>query len=207
MSEASRKPRTRILLIAVIALLAVAGVAFGSWMYLSNEESTDDAQVDGHINPVNAKIGGTVVAVHMEENQPVEAGSVLVELDARDYQNAVARAEADLADAQANYEAARAGVPVVSAEAGSRVSSTRAQVAQAQAGVESAQKELDAARSRINSARARLMEAQANYAKASRDLERMKRLVAKDESLNSSMTARLRLPIPLGRLWAPPRPR
>ena len=71
---------------------------------LSPREGTDDAQVSGHVSPVATRVGGTVQAIKVQDNQSVKAGTVLVELDPRDYQLAVARAEADLA-------AAEAGVP------------------------------------------------------------------------------------------------
>src|SRR5436853_6469818 len=104
--------RAKWLLIPVVLILIVAGYA--GWQYLSKWESTDDAQVDGHIHPVNAKVGGTVMSVSVKENQHVDAGTVIVQLDPRDYEIAVARAQADLAEAQAGLVAAQAGVPVAS---------------------------------------------------------------------------------------------
>src|ERR1041385_4003947 len=100
MTESARKPRSRVFIILAIAALVLAVVAFGAWSHFSGRESTDDAQVDGHINPVNAKIGGIIKAVNVKENQTVKAGDVLVEIDTRDYEIALTRAEADLADAQ-----------------------------------------------------------------------------------------------------------
>src|SRR5438105_14642010 len=108
--------RVRWLLIPVALILIVA--AYAGWQYLAQWESTDDAQIDGHIHPVNAKVAGTVISANVQENQHVEAGTVLVQLDSRDYEVAVARAEADLAQAQAGGIAARAGVPVASRTAG-----------------------------------------------------------------------------------------
>ena len=75
--------RAKWLLIPVGLMLVVAGYA--GWQYLSHWESTDDAQIDGHIHPVNAKVGGTVVSVNVVENQRVEAGAILAQLDSRDY--------------------------------------------------------------------------------------------------------------------------
>ena len=181
MTEAAPKARSRILVILVIAVVVLAGGAYAALRYFSGVESTDDAQVDGHINPVNAKIGGIVKAVHVKENQEVAAGDVLVEIDKRDYEVALSRAEADLADAQATYEAARTGIPVVSTETGSRMSGSQAMLMRAQGGVETAQRELDAAKARLNLAKARAEEARANYSKAVKDLDRLKPLVAKDE--------------------------
>ena len=96
--------RARWLLIPVVLVLIIA--AYAGWRYLSQWESTDDAQIEGHIHPVNAKVGGTITSVNVRDNQPVEAGTVLVQLDARDYEIAVARAKADLSEAQAGVIAA-----------------------------------------------------------------------------------------------------
>jgi membrane fusion protein (multidrug efflux system) len=180
-TENARKGRSRVFLVIAIVIILLAGGALGAWFYFSGRESTDDAQVDGHIHPVNAKIGGTVVQINVKENQHVDAGAVLVQIDTRDYEVAAARAQADLADAQAQYEAARAGLPVVSAATGSRLSSSQAAIERAQGGVESAQKDVDAAKARLNLTKARANEAQANYTKAAKDLERLKPLIAKDE--------------------------
>lgn len=171
--------RAKWLLIPVLLVLIVGG--FAAWQYLSKWESTDDAQVDGHIHPVNARVGGTVVSINVKENQHIEAGTVLAQLDARDYEIAVARAEADLAQAQATAAAARAGVPVASSAAGMQITSSEAIAERAKGGVEVANKELLAAQARLASAQARVREAQANATKTGRDLERMKQLVVKDE--------------------------
>src|ERR1051326_1323225 len=98
--------RVKWLLIPVLLILIVAG-AYAGWQYLSHWETTDDAQIDGHIHPVNAKVGGTVISVNVVENQRVEAGTILAQLDSRDYQVAEARAEAELAQAKAGVVAAR----------------------------------------------------------------------------------------------------
>ena len=89
--------------IAAGVLLVVAVAAFFGWRTLSPREGTDDAQVSGHVSPVATRVGGTVVAIKVKDNQSVKAGDVLVELDPRDYQLAVARAEADLAVAEAAF--------------------------------------------------------------------------------------------------------
>ena len=89
----------RIKIILPVVLLVLIAGGWYAWQYFSVRESTDDAQVDGHIHPVNAKVGGTVAQVLVKENQLVEAGAVLVQLDDRDFKLAVAKAEADLADA------------------------------------------------------------------------------------------------------------
>lgn len=171
--------RAKWLLIPVVLILIVAGYA--GWQYLSHWETTDDAQVDGHIHPVNAKVGGTVLSVNVVENQRVEAGTILAQLDSRDYEVAVARAEAELAQAQAGVIAARAGVPVASSAAGAQITSSEAIAERAKAGVNVAEKDVAAAEARLASAQARIREAQANAVKAARDVDRLKMLIAKDE--------------------------
>jgi membrane fusion protein (multidrug efflux system) len=171
--------RAKWLLIPVGLILIAA--AYAGWEYLSRWESTDDAQIDGHIHPVNARVAGTVMAVNVVENQRVEAGTIVAQLDSQDYEVAVARAEAELAQAQANAVGARAGIPVASSTAGAQITSSEAIAERAKGGVELAGREVQAAQARLNSAEARVREAQANAVKTSRDLERMKQLIAKDE--------------------------
>jgi membrane fusion protein, multidrug efflux system len=175
----ARPFRARWLLLPLLLILIVGGYA--AWQYFSKWESTDDAQIDGHIHPVNVKVGGTVLSVSVKDNQPVEMGTVLVQLDARDFEIAVSRAEAELADAQAAVLAARANVPIASSTAGSQITSSEAIAERAKSGVEAAEKELLATEARLNLAQARVREAQANGTKAARDLDRMKQLIAKDE--------------------------
>jgi membrane fusion protein, multidrug efflux system len=151
----------------LVGIIIVLIGAFIVWRYYSVRESTDDAQVDGHITPVSARVGGTVTSVNFDDNQQVKAGETLVQLDPKDYQVAVARAEADLADAQAGAHAAQTSIPI------SNVTTTN-QLATAQAAHIAAQREVEAAR-------ARLREAQANYNKVAKDLERMKQLISRDE--------------------------
>ena len=94
----ARQPRVR--LAAAVLVLAAAGVV--AWIVLTaGRESTDDAQVDAHVTQIAARVGGTVTRVAVDDNQLVDAGTVLVELDPRDYQVAVDKARAELADAEA----------------------------------------------------------------------------------------------------------
>ena len=167
-------------LLLPILIIVIAG-GYAAWQYFSKWESTDDAQIEGHIHPVNAKLGGTVLSVSVQENQHVESGTVLVQLDARDYEVAVSQAAAELAAAQAVVLGARAGVPIASSAAGSQIISAEAIAERAKGGVEVADKELLAAQARFRLAQARVGEAQANSTKVTRDLDRMKQLIAKDE--------------------------
>jgi membrane fusion protein (multidrug efflux system) len=117
----------------------------------------------------------------VKENQYVAAGTVLAQIDARDYEIAVARAEAELAQAQAAVVGARAGVPVATSTAGVQITSSEAIAERAKSGVDVANREFAAAQARLNASQARLREAQANATKTGRDLERMKQLISKDE--------------------------
>jgi membrane fusion protein (multidrug efflux system) len=166
------RPRTRLFII-VAALVLLVGIFF-AWRYFSSYESTDDAEVDGHVMPVSARISGYVSKVNVDDNQAVQAGAVLVEIDPRDYQVAVDQARANVADAQATAQALTINVPVTSVSTLSDVSSSEAEIANAQAGISAAQQQLDAAQ-------AQLLQAQANDVKAQNDLVRYKQLVDKQE--------------------------
>ena len=163
--------------IIVIIILAATG-----WVWAtSGKESTDDAQVEGHVTPVAARVGGTVLRVPVADNQPVEAGALLVEIDPRDYQIALARAEAELADAQAAALAASANVPITQTTAAGGVSTAQGGVEQARAGVSEAEHGIAAAQARLVTAQARQREQEANATRAARDVERLRGLLAKDE--------------------------
>ena len=170
----------RVGLIAGVVLLLVAGAIVWFWA-TSGRESTDDAQVDARVTQIASRVAGTVAKVAIDDNQLVEAGTVLIELDPRDYQVAVEKARAELADAEATALAAQSNVAITSTTAASNVTTARGGIAQAQSGVTAAEKEVEAARARLVTAQARLREAEANAAKAARDVERFRGLLAKDE--------------------------
>jgi len=167
------------ILIGVAVLIAIGA---GIWWWIAaGRESTDDAQVDAHITPIAARVGGTVLHVPVEPNQEVEAGAILVEVDKRDYDVALERARAELADAQAAATAARVGVPITSTTASSNEVTAKGGVEQADAAYLEAQQGVEVARTRLVTAQAREREAAANASKATRDVERLKPLIAKDE--------------------------
>jgi membrane fusion protein (multidrug efflux system) len=158
-------PRAKWVVAAVVLVILGLGIFF--WHYYSIRESTDDAQIDGHIDPISPRVTGTVINVLHDDNQFVQAGELLVELDPKDYEVAVDRARADLASAQANAVAANVGVPLTQTTSSSQLTA-------ADAAVKAAQREVESAKARLN-------EAQANYAKVAADLKRMEMLIAKDE--------------------------
>ncbi len=167
-----RRPRVRLFLISAAIVLLVGG--FFAWRYFSSYESTDDAQVDGHLMPLSARISGYVLRVNVDDNQYVHRGDVLVEIDPRDYQVAVDQAGAEAANAEATARSLGIDVPVTHVNTTSQISTSEADVANAQAGIAVAQQQLDAAR-------AQLVQAQANDVKAQNDLVRYKQLVEKQE--------------------------
>ncbi len=153
----------------VILLIVVLVIGAGTqvWRYYSVRQSTDDAEIDGHIEAVSARVSGSVISVNVSDNQYVDSGTVLVQLDPKDYQVALDRARAELADAEAVAAAAHSGVPITGTTTTSNISSAQAM--------------LNAARKEVDAARARLLEAQANDTKVAADLKRAQQLVTKDE--------------------------
>jgi membrane fusion protein (multidrug efflux system) len=174
----TQRPGVRLGAAAII--IAVAAVAIWLWV-TAGRESTDDAQIDAHVTQVSARVAGTIVKVSVDDNQIVDAGAVLVELDPRDYQVAADKARAELADAEAAAQAAQSNVPITSTTAAGNVATARGGIAQADSGVTAGEKEIDAARARVTTAQARQREADANATKAARDVERLRGLLAKDE--------------------------
>jgi len=158
----------------VIAIIVLLVVGFFVYRYVTSYESTDDAQVDGHVNSISARVSGHVIKLNVEDNQYVQAGTVLVEIDPADYQVAYDRAKADFEDAQAAAVAAGVNVPITSVNTTSQVSATQADVNSARAGIQVARQQFEAAK-------AQLQEAQANDVKAQNDLVRYKQLVDKQE--------------------------
>jgi len=171
-SHRDSKRRRNIVMAIVILVLLVAG--FFLWRYLSSYESTDDAQGDLHLYPVSARISGHVIAVNVGDNQWVQKGAVLVEIDPKDYETALAQAEANLASAEATAQSLHITVPITSVNSSTQLSFTGFGVEDAAAGVAAAEKELTAAHAQLEAA-------EANDIKAQDDLRRYKLLVDKRE--------------------------
>jgi membrane fusion protein (multidrug efflux system) len=155
-----------------VAVLLIGG--FFLWRYLSSYESTDDAQVDAHLSPVSARVGGYVIKVSVADNEYVKEGTVLVEIDPRDYRVAVDEARAALTRVEATAQSLDIAVPITSVDTSSRLTFSASDVANARAGIIAAEKELAAARALAE-------EAEANDAKAQQDLKRYQQLVDKEE--------------------------
>jgi membrane fusion protein, multidrug efflux system len=173
-----RSGRTQTIAGAVLLVAVAAGV----WFWVTRgRESTDDAQVDARVTQIAAKVAGTVLKVAFTDNQPVEAGTLLVEIDPRDYKVAVEKARAELADAEGMAVTAQSNVPITSTTATGGVTTADYSVEQAHGAADAAQKEVEAARARLTTTQARQREADANAAKSGRDVERLRGLLAKDE--------------------------
>jgi membrane fusion protein (multidrug efflux system) len=160
------------LILGIVLVLLIGG--FFLWRYFGSYESTDDAQVDVHIYPVSARISGYVIAVNVGDNQYVEKGYVLVEIDPRDYQVAVDKAKADLASAEATARSLNINVPITSVNTASQLSFSGSGVEDAVAGLAAAEKQLAAAQDQVQ-------QAEANDVKAQDDVKRYKQLVEKQD--------------------------
>ncbi len=159
------------------ALLLLAVVIIGAGLFVRNSlawESTDDAQVNGHIMPVSARINGYVLEVPVIEGQLVHAGDVLVTIDPKDYRIAVEQARAMFADAHASAASSRFNVPITSVITKSNLDSAETAVVNAEAGFKGAEQNFE-------SAKAVLEQAEANAAKSDADLVRYEQLVAKED--------------------------
>ena len=161
---------------------ALAITIVGLLAYYHNRISTDDAQVDGHVVPIAAKVYGTVAEILIHDNEAVKAGQVLIRIDPRDYQARVDQAKAALALAQARALAAGVGVPLTRETTDSTTAAADAQLANAQANYDKSKftYEKDST-AELAYARDNMAAAQANNDRAQADLARMKPLVEKGE--------------------------
>ncbi len=166
------KRSRKIVILVVCLVLLVAG--FFVWRYLSSYESTDDAQGDLHLYPISARISGYVVKVNPNDNQWVEKGDVLVEIDPTDYEVALAQAQANLASAEATARSLNITVPITSVNSTSQLQFTASGIEDARAALAAAEKQLAAAHQQVEAAVANDVNAQDN-------LRRYKMLVERRE--------------------------
>jgi membrane fusion protein, multidrug efflux system len=173
-------PKTKRLLFA--GGLVVLAVIVGLFLYYRNRESTDDAQVDGHITQISSKVYGRVAEVLVDDNQQVKAGQILVKLDPRDYQAALDQAKAQLALAESDARSAGIDVPRTQLSTQSGTSSADAQLAASQADRVRAETSFDQAKTAdLAWAQANVEKSKANAALAEADLGRYTPLLAKGE--------------------------
>jgi membrane fusion protein (multidrug efflux system) len=167
----AKKSRRRFLIIAVIILVVVIAGLF--YYHSTFSEDTDDAQVDGDLYQISSRISGQVIKVYVEDNQRVETGAPIADIDPRDYQVALEQAQASLASAQAAYIQADVSVPITSVTSRTTISTSGSDVLSAQAMIAQAQKQAQAAAARV-------AQAKANAVKSKLDVERYTPLVQKD---------------------------
>jgi membrane fusion protein (multidrug efflux system) len=173
-SDDNGQGRRRTLLFAsVLGILVLIGVV-GFWLYSRTYESTDDAQVDGHLSGITARVDGVIKAVHVEENQSIQAGQLVAEMDPRDYEVALEQAQAQFLKAQADLRAENPNIPITQSSSQTSISTSQSEVLNAEAGVAAAERDQAAALSR-------LQETEANNTKAQSDVGRYKSLVEKEE--------------------------
>ncbi len=169
----------RIVLALIVATAAATGYLY--WKDSQRFESTDDAQVDGQIYSISPRVAGHVIEVPVEDEQVVKAGDVLVKLDPQDFDVALEKAKADLADAEASANSSRTDVPITSTTTSSTLLSARSTKADAEAQVSAAEQQLSAAKARLETAEANVRVAIANDTRAAQDVARYNMLVEKDE--------------------------
>src|SRR5580700_3498209 len=168
----SRPSRKRWIIAGAVVVVLIGGIFL--WHYFEGFESTDDAQVDVHLYPVSARISGYVQAVHVGDNQYVQENAALVEIDPKDYQVAVAKAQANLETAEASARALNIDVPISSVDTGSQLKFTSSDIENAKAAIAAGEK-------RVTAAQARIREAEAQDLKAQDDVQRYHLLLVKDE--------------------------
>lgn len=151
------------LIVPAVVVVGLGAWGFNKWSYGRTHESTDNAQVEGHIIPIVAKVGGYVTSVNAAENAAVTAGAALVKVDDKEYTVKLAQADADLAAARAS--AGGSGVE-----------------GQALTVVRTASSQRDVGEAQVTAARAQLTKAEA-------DLARMKELAAKQIVSKSQLDA------------------
>lgn len=171
--------------ISAFAFVGLAAAATMWWLHSRGYESTDDAQVEGHLDSVSSRISGTVTFINpkVENNQFVEAGTLLLELDPRDYEAELEHARANHDTRNAEAHSAQVTIPIVDASAFSQLRAAEAEREQAAAKVSEAGADLAAALHR-------LQQDEALSARAERDRVRYQALVEKREISRSDYDAR-----------------
>jgi membrane fusion protein (multidrug efflux system) len=197
-AETARRPlykRPAVLVVAAIVLITGLIIGGHYWLYARSHESTDDAFIDGHIIQISPKASGYVAKIHVDDNQQVKAGDLLVELDARDYEARLQQAKAALDAGLAKQNEARTNVSLTRATGAANVQQASATVQNARSGVESsragaassqgrasqAASAVSTAQANLEQARADVKAAEAEATRASADVSRYQSLFAKDE--------------------------
>ena len=173
-SAPTSRRRNRAFLIFFIILLAIGIGGLLYWLHARQFETTDDAQVDAHFNPISARIDGNITKVYVDDNQFVQTGAQLVDLDEQDYRIALDQALAQLSQARSMVIGSQPNIPITQTENTTNISTGQADVANAEAALAAAERDRE-------SSAAKLAEAEANNGRAQADLARYKLLIAKEE--------------------------
>ncbi|OLE55119.1 MAG: hypothetical protein AUG51_05685 [Acidobacteria bacterium 13_1_20CM_3_53_8] len=221
-----RKIYRRPLFLIVASVILILGLIFGIryWLYARSHESTDDAFIDGHVVQISPKIAGYVAKVYVTDNQPVNEGDLIAEIDARDYETRLQQAQAALDAGLARLREARTGIELTRANTRASTQQASAVVEQARSGVAAQRAAAAAERTRISQAGAGVSTAQANLqqsraqvtaaeaeaARASADVARYQELFQRDEisrqrldqAIAASQTANAQLDAARGRVAA-----
>lgn len=168
-ATSTKKPKAKIVLATIALVLTGAGTT--AWAAGRGKQSTDDAFVESHVASVAARIQGQVVRVHVKDNQEVDVGTVLVELDDRDARVRLTTAEADLLSARANLAASQTQLALTE-------KNVDANLRQAKGGIVSASALAGSSRAGIDQAKADIAAAESRRALAEIDLKRSQKLHA-----------------------------
>jgi membrane fusion protein, multidrug efflux system len=167
----------------VIALLMLAGtigigiLGYRWWHFSTIHQETDNAYVAGDINPINARIAGTVISVAVQDNQVVSPGTILIQLDPRDAEIALQQAKAALEVARSQANVAQSNIGVVATNAQGQTTQAQGTIDAAAATVSGAESQVIEAQAGIPAAQAQLAQIEAALVKASLDYDRYGRLV------------------------------
>jgi membrane fusion protein (multidrug efflux system) len=172
------KKSARGLIIGGILLIVVLAGVTALWLHSQTYENTDDAQVDGHLNPIAARVAGTIKAVYVEDNQYVEAGKPLLDLDPSDYELTAAQTRAQYDQAVAELRGEQPNLPITRTSNNTDTATSKAQLTNADAALAAAQHD-------YASAVSQLQQAEANNTKAQNDLARYRQLISKQEVAQS----------------------
>jgi len=172
--KSPRSKWSKALILTALGAGAIIAGSFGYrwWEYASTHEETDNATVAGHIDSVSSRINGTVLAVDVDDNQPVQKGQLLVELDPSDYKMQVLQAQAALESAQRQANAAQTTIKQTDQSAQAQTAQAQGNISDALAGISAAQATVNEARAGIPVAQAQVQQAKANLEKAKADYDR-----------------------------------
>ena len=185
LTETKSRKASNTLLVALFVAVLVSALLGWHFVLHPSEVSTDDAQIDGHVHPINTRIAGTIIWVNpnVEDTYYVTAGTVIAHLDPNDYQPTVNRLEGDVEASVAQERAAALNLPIASETALSRLTSAQASLVEAEA-------DLESALSQKTAAEATVAQAEANYRRAEDDRVRYQALVATHEISRSEYDQR-----------------